>query len=81
MLRSADRQLVTDVSGQPIGPIFRGQAVQDCLDRLAPALIPEKRRPEILGICLNMPLRRGTHFVVSNYNDLILKFLLMYLMK
>ena len=26
MLRSVDRQLVTDVSGQPIGSIFKGQA-------------------------------------------------------
>jgi hypothetical protein len=41
-------------------PIFRGQTVQYCLDRLTPALIPEKRRPEILSICVNMPLRRGT---------------------
>jgi hypothetical protein len=31
MLRSIDWYLVTDVSGQPIGPIFRGQAVQDCI--------------------------------------------------
>jgi hypothetical protein len=28
MLRSVDGQLVTDVSGQPIGPIFKGQAAQ-----------------------------------------------------
>jgi hypothetical protein len=26
MLRSVDWQLVADVSGQPIGPIFKGQA-------------------------------------------------------
>ena len=29
MLRSADWYLVTDVSGQPIGVIFKGQEVQD----------------------------------------------------
>ena len=29
MLRSADWYLVTDVSGQPIGIIFKGQEVQD----------------------------------------------------
>ena len=28
MLRSVDWLLCTDVSGQPIGPIFKGQAVQ-----------------------------------------------------
>ena len=28
-LRSVQRQFRTDVSGQPIGPIFKGQAVQD----------------------------------------------------
>jgi hypothetical protein len=28
-LRNADRQLVTHVSGQPIVPIFKGQAVQE----------------------------------------------------
>jgi hypothetical protein len=32
MLRSVDWQLVTDVSGEPIGPIFNDQAVQmNCL--------------------------------------------------
>jgi len=29
MLHSAEWYLVTDVSGQPIGVIFRGQEVQD----------------------------------------------------
>ena len=29
MLRSVDRQLVTDVSGQTIGPILKNQAVQE----------------------------------------------------
>ena len=29
MLRSVDWYLVTDVSRQPIGPIFKGQAVQE----------------------------------------------------
>jgi hypothetical protein len=32
MLYSVDRQLATDVSEQPVGIIFKGQAVQaDCL--------------------------------------------------
>jgi len=26
---------VTDVSGQPIGPIFKGQAVTECFESLA----------------------------------------------
>jgi hypothetical protein len=34
MLCSVHRQLVTDVLGQPIGPIFKGQAVQQILDCL-----------------------------------------------
>jgi len=34
MLRGADWQLFTDVSGQPIGPIFKGQAVQEDIFRL-----------------------------------------------
>ena len=29
MLRSVDWKLLTDVSGQSIGPIFKGQAVQE----------------------------------------------------
>jgi hypothetical protein len=29
MLRSVDLQVVNDVSEQPIGPIFKGQAVQE----------------------------------------------------
>jgi len=29
VLLGLGRQLVTDVSGQPIGPIFKGQAVQE----------------------------------------------------
>jgi hypothetical protein len=29
MLRSPDWWLVKDVSGKPIGPIFKGQAVQE----------------------------------------------------
>ena len=29
MLRSVDWRFVTDVSGQPIGPIFFGEAVQE----------------------------------------------------
>jgi hypothetical protein len=36
MLCSIDRQLVTDDSGQPIGPIFKGQAVKgDGTDKLS----------------------------------------------
>jgi hypothetical protein len=31
MLSSVDWYLVTDVLGKPIGPILKGQAVQDCL--------------------------------------------------
>jgi hypothetical protein len=29
MLRGIERQLVTDVAGQPFGPNFKGQTVQD----------------------------------------------------
>jgi len=31
MLRSVDWLLVTDVSGKPVSPFFKCQAVQDCL--------------------------------------------------
>jgi hypothetical protein len=31
MLRSVDWQLVADVSGQLVGPIFKGQTVMECL--------------------------------------------------
>jgi hypothetical protein len=37
MLRCVDWELVKDVLGQPIGTIFKGQAIQkelDCFDRL-----------------------------------------------
>jgi hypothetical protein len=50
MLRSIDWQLLTDVSGQPIDTIFRGQAVQEefFLDCLNPEdgtdRLPPKRR-------------------------------------
>jgi hypothetical protein len=35
MLRSVDRQLDTDVSGQPIGPILRFRHLEDGADRLS----------------------------------------------
>ena len=43
MLRSVDWQLVTDVSGQRIGPILKGQAVQEgCLTlEYGPVCCPE----------------------------------------
>jgi hypothetical protein len=51
MLRSVDLWFVTDVSGQPIPPIFKGQAVQvlDCLtfDRETLTL-KNTTRPEII---------------------------------
>jgi len=39
MLRSVDWGLVTDVSGQPISPILKGQAVHDSLTREEMGLI------------------------------------------
>jgi len=42
MLRSVDWQFVTDVSGQPIGPIFEGQAVpEECLEYVGMQLCTE----------------------------------------
>jgi len=35
ILCNVDWLLVNDVSGQPVGPIFKGQAVQDETDRLS----------------------------------------------
>jgi hypothetical protein len=39
MLHSVDRKLATDVSGQPIGPIFKGQAAW--LLKMGPIGCPE----------------------------------------
>jgi hypothetical protein len=38
MLRGVGWRLVTDVSGQPIDPIFKGQAVREAHSRKAKAL-------------------------------------------
>jgi len=36
MLRSVDRSLLADISGPPIGPVFKGKAVlEDGTDRLS----------------------------------------------
>jgi len=47
ILRSVDRWLFTDVSGQPIGPIFKGRAVQEETTYCAAQRnIPKGRRPQ-----------------------------------
>ena len=39
MLYSIDRELITDISGQPVNPIFKGQAVhEECWEHLGTQL-------------------------------------------
>jgi hypothetical protein len=60
MLHSADWQLAIDVSGQPIGPILKGQAVQEetavTNDQSTLHNIPEERRSHLhYGAAYNRP--------------------------
>jgi len=54
MLRTMDRQLVTGISGQPVGPIFKGQA-WDLIGYPKPSVINYK--PALR----NAPQEQGSH--------------------
>jgi len=56
MLRSVDWWLITDVSGQSIGPILKGQAVHDRLTREEMGL---KSCPETSATLRNIPEERS----------------------
>jgi hypothetical protein len=60
MLRSVVWLLVTDVEGQPIGPVFKGQAVHDSLTREEMGLVS---CPETSATVRNIPEERNYYYL------------------